>query len=63
MNKQCFQVIFSKSQQQFIVVSELAKLVGKSSAVPKAKVDDLFSLLFENLVGKENSQSETWKKN
>lgn len=51
MNKQCFQVIFSKSQQQFIVVSELAKLVGKSSTAPKVKVDDLFSLLFENLFG------------
>lgn len=56
-------VIFNKSTQRFVVVSELAKSAGKSSTVPKAKVDTLFALLFENLVGKENSQSETWQNN
>ncbi|MGQ8820731.1 ESPR domain-containing protein [Bibersteinia trehalosi] len=49
MNNRFHKVIFSQSQQQFVVVSELAKSSGKSSALPKAKVDDVFSLLFKNL--------------
>ena len=31
MNKQCFRVIFSKTLQRFVVVSELAKSEGKST--------------------------------
>lgn len=31
MNKQCFRVIFSKTLQRLVVVSELAKAEGKSS--------------------------------
>lgn len=31
MNKQCFRVIFSKTLQRLVVVSELAKSEGKSS--------------------------------
>ncbi|RRN02700.1 hypothetical protein EIM44_07260, partial [Bibersteinia trehalosi] len=46
-----YKVIFNKNTQQFVVVSELAKSSGKSSALPKAQVDGLFSLLFENLFG------------
>ncbi|TCT17618.1 type V secretion system putative substrate protein, partial [Bibersteinia trehalosi] len=30
MNKQCFRVIFSKTRQRLVVVSELAKSEGKS---------------------------------
>ncbi|TCP14414.1 type V secretion system putative substrate protein, partial [Bisgaardia hudsonensis] len=30
MNKYCYRVIFSKTQQRFIVVSELAKVDGKA---------------------------------
>ena len=31
MNKQCFRVIFSKTLQRLVVVSELAKSEGKST--------------------------------
>ncbi|NBI13291.1 hypothetical protein GVX81_06650, partial [[Haemophilus] felis] len=32
MNKQCYRVIFSEVQQAFVVVSELAKMQGKSKS-------------------------------
>lgn len=32
MNKHCFRTIFSKTLQRIVVVSELAKLAGKSES-------------------------------
>ncbi len=65
MNNRFHKVIFSQSQQQFVVVSELAKSSGKSSALPKAKVDDVFSLLFDNIFSNSelHLQSQTWQNN
>ncbi|MFD1806403.1 hemagglutinin repeat-containing protein, partial [Pasteurella oralis] len=39
MNKHCYRVIFSKTQQQFIVVSELAKLEGKAQGESEVSVE------------------------
>ncbi|WP_123957382.1 ESPR domain-containing protein [Frederiksenia canicola] len=49
MNKDLHRVIFSKTQQYFVVVSELSKTTGKSSAFPKVKVDDFFSQFFNSV--------------
>ena len=65
MNHRFHKVIFSQSQQQFVAVSELAKSSEKSSALPKAKVDGLFSLLFDNIFSNSelHLQSQTWQNN
>ncbi|MFA9499536.1 deaminase domain-containing protein [Mannheimia sp. E30BD] len=65
MNNRFHKVIFSQSQQQFVVVSELAKSSGKSSTLPKAKVDGSFSLLFDNIFSNSelHLQSQTWQNN
>ncbi|WP_424411676.1 hemagglutinin repeat-containing protein [Pasteurella sp. PK-2025] len=39
MNKYCYRVIFSKTQQQFIVVSELAKTDGKAKVDVEIKTE------------------------
>ncbi|OOH84887.1 hypothetical protein BMT54_12095 [Pasteurellaceae bacterium 15-036681] len=47
MNKHCHKVIFSKTHQCFVVVSELAKSKGKSSAdCRKHLAEDFFGLAF-----------------
>ncbi|AGH39076.1 Large exoprotein involved in heme utilizationor adhesion [Bibersteinia trehalosi USDA-ARS-USMARC-189] len=43
MNKQCFRVIFSKTRQRLVVVSELAKSEGKSSEPSSFSVLPLFA--------------------
>ncbi|AHG86465.1 Large exoprotein involved in heme utilizationor adhesion [Bibersteinia trehalosi USDA-ARS-USMARC-190] len=43
MNKQCFRVIFSKTLQRLVVVSELAKSEGKSSEPSSFSVLPLFA--------------------
>ncbi|RRN01078.1 filamentous hemagglutinin, partial [Bibersteinia trehalosi] len=43
MNKQCFRVIFSKTRQRLVVVSELAKSEGKSSEPSSFPVLPLFA--------------------
>ncbi len=65
MNHRFHKVIFSQSQQQFVAVSELAKSSEKSSALPKAKVDGLFSLLFDNIFSNSelHLQSQPWQNN
>ncbi|TCT18672.1 type V secretion system putative substrate protein [Bibersteinia trehalosi] len=65
MNHRFHKIIFSQSQQQFVVVSELVKSSGKSSTLPKAKVDDVFSLLFKNLFrhSELHLQSQAWQNN
>ncbi|MDD2172488.1 VENN motif pre-toxin domain-containing protein [Glaesserella parasuis] len=63
MNHRFHKVIFSQSQQQFVVVSELVKSSGKSSALPKVQVDGLFLLLFDNIFSNSelHLQSQTWQ--
>lgn len=39
MNKHCYRVIFSKTQQQFIVVSEIAKTAGQAKSEGKIRAE------------------------
>ncbi|SUT91193.1 filamentous hemagglutinin outer membrane protein [Actinobacillus lignieresii] len=43
MNKQCFRVIFSKTLQRLVVVSELAKSEGKSTEQSSFSLSQIFS--------------------
>ena len=45
MNKQCFRVIFSKTLQRLVVVSELAKSEGKSTERNDFRVSHLVAQL------------------
>ncbi|OOH85141.1 hypothetical protein BMT54_11840 [Pasteurellaceae bacterium 15-036681] len=60
MNKYYHKVIFSKTQQRFVVVSELAKSEGKSSAdCRKHSAEDFFGLVFSNLFTHQQSQARS----
>lgn len=54
MNKYCYRVIFSKSQQRFVVVSELAKKEGKAkvevmSLDTTSQIAEKWTALFSNI--------------
>ncbi|SNV62635.1 two-partner secretion domain-containing protein [Pasteurella dagmatis] len=54
MNKYCYRVIFSKSQQRFVVVSELAKKEGKAKAEvmsldTTSQITEKWTALFSNM--------------